>query len=151
MTARKTRAHNVVQKIAPLAIKAGLRGTDQHGCTLNDDHRTLEFHLDAAGRQHFNFKQQIWLEASVPMAFTPCCYTRALETLAVNLLTLATEERDYRAARGATSRWAVTLARRFCEECLLQAPAEAWQLRVSVLRSWLSAHLASKKRNPCAW
>jgi hypothetical protein len=107
---------------------------------LGEDRRTIEFHLDDAGRQHFNFKQQIWLHATVPMAFTPRCHTRALETLAVNLLTLATPERDYQAAKGATSRWAIRLAPRFCEECLLGAPAEGWELRVSVLHSWIAAH-----------
>src|ERR1035438_6743198 len=55
--------------------------------------RDFRYFVDSRGRQHFNFKQEIWLESSVQMAFTRV-YSVALKTLAVNLLTLATEGRD---------------------------------------------------------
>src|SRR5208283_3432607 len=48
--------------------------------------------LDRRGTQHFNFEQRVWIERSVAMAFTPV-RTTALETLAINLLTLAARPR----------------------------------------------------------
>ena len=103
----------------------------------NDDFR---YFIDRQGRQHFNFRQQVWLEASVQMACTRG-YSLALETLALNLLTMVTRTRDYRAAVGLTSRRAVLLAPSFSRECLLAAPDEAWALPRATIRSWVQSQL----------
>jgi hypothetical protein len=55
----------------------------------NDDYR---YFIDRQGRQHFNFRQRVWLDASVQMACTRG-YSLALETLALNLLTMVTRTR----------------------------------------------------------
>jgi len=70
--------------------------------------------------------------------------TIALETLAINLLTFMTRERDHRAAVGVTSQRAVVLSRAFCADCLLGAPAEAWELPRTSIRAWLNG------KNRCA-
>jgi len=98
-----------------------------------------EYFVDAAGRQHFNFAQQIWLDASVQMAYGRV-YTTALETLAVNLLSMATPERNHRTAIGVASRRAVSLARAFCEECLFGGPEDAWVLPRQTVKAWLASH-----------
>jgi hypothetical protein len=103
----------------------------------NDDFR---YFIDRQGRQHFNFRQRVWLDASVQMACTRG-YSLALETLALNLLTMATRARDYRAAVGITSRRAVLLAPSFSRECLLGAPDEAWALPKASIRAWVQSQL----------
>lgn len=95
--------------------------------------------VDARGRQHFNFRQRIWLHPSVAMAVTPVM-TVALETLAVNLLTRLTRERDCHAAVGLTSRRMLRLAPRFCAECLLGGQPGGWVMPRAALRAWLSSH-----------
>jgi hypothetical protein len=49
-------------------------------------------------------------------------------------------ERSLTAARGSTSARVLTLARPFCEEILLTAPAQAWTLPYSSVADWLLAH-----------
>ena len=66
------------------------------------------YFMDRSGRQHFNFVQRIWLDPAISMEFTTV-QTTALETLAVNLLTLVTRERDCRTAVGITSQRALAL------------------------------------------
>ena len=96
------------------------------------------FYEDLQGRQHFNFAQRIWLCPSVPMAVTPVM-TLELETLAINLLTPLTRERDYRAAVGVTSKRVMRLANRFCAECLLTADAAALLIPRAAIRAWLAS------------
>src|ERR1700722_1450885 len=103
----------------------------------NDDFR---YFIDRQGRQHFNFKQRVWLDASVQMACTRG-YSLALETLALNLLTMVTRTRDYRAAVGVTSRRAMLLAPSFSRECLLEAPDEAWALPKASIKAWVKSQL----------
>ena len=101
------------------------------------------FYEDSQGRQHFNFAQRIWLSPSVPMAVTPVM-TLELETLAINLLTPLTRERDYRAAVGVTSKRVMRLANRFCAECLLTADAAALLMPRSAIRAWLASRARLK-------
>jgi len=105
----------------------------------NDDFR---YFIDRRGRQHFNFRQRVWLDASVQMACTRG-YSLALETLALNLLTMATRTRDCRVAVGLTSRRALLLAPSFSRECLLGAPDEAWVLPKATIRAWVQSQLRS--------
>jgi hypothetical protein len=106
----------------------------------NDEFR---YFIDRQGRQHFNFRQRIWLDPSVQMACTGV-YSLALKTLAVNLLTMATRKRDYRAAVGLTSRRVVMLAPAFSRECLLSAPDQAWALPKASIRAWLESRLRAR-------
>ncbi len=99
----------------------------------------FRYFVDATGRQHFNFVQQVWLRPQVEMAVT-AVMTLALETLAVNLLTQVTRRRDQSAAVGLTSKAALQLAPRFCRECLLTAQANGWVIPRASVRSWLAAH-----------
>jgi hypothetical protein len=87
--------------------------------------------------------QHVWLQPRVEMAVTPVL-TVALETLAVNLLTEVTKERDYVAAVGITSRRAMQLAPTFCDECLLTAHGNGWVIPRASVKSWVAAH--SRKR-----
>jgi len=88
------------------------------------------FYLDSHGRQHFNFPQRVWLYSLVPMAVTPGMSIE-LETLAINLLTWLTQERDYRAAMGITCKRVRRLASRFCAPRLLAAQPPAWVMHRS--------------------
>jgi hypothetical protein len=99
--------------------------------------RELEFRffIDQRGRQHFNFRQRIWLDRSVEMAFTHV-YSIALKTLAANLLALALEQ---------PSRCAVRLAPAFSRECLMGAPDKAWVLPKATIESWLES---KRRRRP---
>lgn len=100
--------------------------------------RTFCFYVDRIGRQHFNFTQQVWLQPGVNMAVTGII-TVALETLAVNLLTLVIRERDHSAMLEGASQRVVQLARRFCSECLLTAGQSGWRIPRETVRSWLLA------------
>jgi hypothetical protein len=99
---------------------------------------SIDFYLyeDSEGRQHFNFVQRIWLYPCVQMAVTPVM-SLELKTLAVNLLTPLTRERDYPAAVGVTSKRVMKLANRFCEECLMTADATALLIPRATIRAWL--------------
>jgi hypothetical protein len=88
------------------------------------------FYVGPQGRQHFNFRQRLWLYLPVPIAVTPGM-TIELETLAVNLLTRLTQERDYRAAMGVTCKRLRRLASRLCAECLLTEQSPAWVMQRS--------------------
>lgn len=120
--------------------RARSRSSAQRG----PSHDEFRYFLDHQGRQHFNFRQRVWLDASVQMACTSA-YSTALATLAVNLLTYATRARDYRAAVGLTSRRALALAPAFSRECLLSAPDQAWVLSKSAIRAWLDSHRPGRK------
>jgi hypothetical protein len=98
----------------------------------------FRFRVDQQGRQHFNFRQQIWLDESVAMAHTPI-YTMALKTLAVNLLTMTLNVRNVRAAIGSTSKTALSLAPAFSKQCLLGAPSGAWILPKTTIEGWLES------------
>lgn len=100
------------------------------------------YYVDADGRQHFNFTQQIWLRPQVEMAVTSV-RTVALETLAVNLLTLVTRERDWAAAVGVTSRRVMKLADRFCTDCLLSAHTDGWIMPRAAVRAWLATQMSA--------
>ena len=106
----------------------------------------FRYFVDSNGRQHFNFPQRIWLEARVEMAVTPVP-TVALETLAVNLLTEVTRERDYVAAVGVTSRRVMQMAATFCDECLLTARGNGWVIPRASVKSWIAAHLRKRSMN----
>jgi hypothetical protein len=106
---------------------------------------TFCYYLDRQGVQHFNFIQQIWLQPQVEMAVT-AVMTVALETLAVNLLTQVTRERDFAAPVGITSRRIMLLAPRFCEQCLLTAQRGGWRIPRATVKSWLAAQLRAERR-----
>ncbi len=104
------------------------------------------FYVDSQGRQHFNFPQRVWLYPSVPMAVTPIMSIE-LETLAINLLTPLTRERDYPAAVGVTSKRVRRLASRFCAECLLTAQSQAWVMQRSTISAWLASRTRIQGRS----
>jgi hypothetical protein len=108
----------------------------------NDEFR---YFVDRQGRQHFNFRQRVWLDATVQMAYTRV-YSIALITLAVNLLTLVTRKRDFQAAVGCTSRRVVLLAPSFSRECLLGAPDEAWAVPRTTIKAWLESRVRTAPR-----
>jgi hypothetical protein len=110
-------------------------------CVVQNDE--FRYFVDRQGRQHFNFRQKVWLDASVQMAYTRV-YSVALKTLAVNLLTLVTRKRDLQAAVGNTSRRVVLLAPSFSRECLLGAPDEAWALPKTTIKAWLESRLRTR-------
>lgn len=103
----------------------------------------FRYHVDRAGRQHFNFAQRVWLRRSVRMACTRAPST-ALVTLAVNLLTMVLEERDRRAAVGVTCQRAIGLAQQFAEDCLLTAPEEAWVMPRDAIEAWIRTRSVSR-------
>jgi hypothetical protein len=72
--------------------------------------------------------------------------TLALETLAVNLLTQVTRERNFAVAVGITSRRVLQLAHRFCGECLLTAHRDGWVIPRATVRAWLAAHARNRGR-----
>ncbi len=92
------------------------------------------YRLDGTGRQHFNFRQRLWLQPRVAMAVTPVI-TIALETLAANLLSLALNG----TGDGSCDRLALKLARRFCEQCLLTADPDGWLIPCASIRAWVAA------------
>lgn len=113
------------------------------------DHRSLAMHglmcrLDRDGVEHFNFPQAVWLYPRVVMRAT-ARFTRAAEVLAVNMLTLALPERDYRAYIGLTSSRALHFARPFAEDCLLDLPRDAWCIPLHTLRHWVAVKTPSKR------
>jgi len=110
----------------------------------------FRYFVDRCGCQHFNFPQRVWLDPTIAMAVTPV-QTLALETLAINLLHFMTRERDYRAAVGVTSQRAFALAGEFCADCLLGAPAEAWELPRASIKAWLESHRPAERiKHRCA-
>jgi len=113
--------------------------TMRQAADLRSPSGNFRYFVDRSGCQHFNFPQRIWLDPTIAMAVTPV-QTIALETLAINLLTFLTRERDYRASIGVTSQRAIALAREFCADCLLGAPAEAWELPRASIKAWLESH-----------
>jgi hypothetical protein len=70
-----------------------------------------------------------------------------LETLAINLLTPMTRQRDFRAAVGVTSKRVRRLASRFCAECLLTAQSQAWVMQRSTIRAWLASRTRTQGRS----
>jgi hypothetical protein len=133
-------------RLRGVACRAGARPA-RRGDREAGTGRYFCYYVDANGRQHFNFIQQIWLRPQVEMAVTSIM-TVALETLAVNLLTQVTRDRNCPAAVGVTSRRVMQLARLFCAECLLSAHSDGWVMpRVSV-KSWFAAHIRARRRGP---
>jgi hypothetical protein len=122
------------------------RGAPRRSSTARDKRGNICFCVDSSGRQHFNFPQRVWLYPSVPMAVTPVMSIE-LETLAINLLTPLTRERDYPAAVGVTSRRVRRLASLFCAECLLTAQSQAWVMRRSTIRAWLASRARIQGRS----
>jgi hypothetical protein len=98
----------------------------------------FRYSLDRHGTQHFNFEQQVWIERSVAMAFTPVC-TTALETLAINLLALAATPARTRPHRRSDPQRLIPMVQDFCEQCLLGAPLEGWVLPRPAIRAWMHA------------
>ncbi|MGH9643509.1 MAG: hypothetical protein ACRD3Q_13930 [Terriglobales bacterium] len=117
----------------------GRKGRPPRGPKRRTTGGEFRYCVDARGRQHFNFRQRIWLHPAVDMAVTPVM-TVALETLAINLLTRLTRKRDCCAAVGLTSRRMLRLAPRFCVECLLGGQPGGWVMPRAALRAWLSSH-----------
>ncbi len=103
----------------------GARGPDE-----------FRYYIDRSGAQHFNFKQRLWIVRSVAMAFTPV-RTTALETLAINLLALASPESTARRKHCRSPAHLRPLARDFCEQCLLGAPQEGWVLPRPAIQAWM--------------
>jgi hypothetical protein len=94
------------------------------------------FLLDHRGRQHFNFRQVVWLDPQVDMAFTRV-YSVALKTLAINLLTLALRR---------PGRRALLLAPAFSRECLMGAPDRAWALPKATIEAWFESKQRQSQR-----
>lgn len=92
--------------------------------------------VDSNGADCFNFPQTVWLYPGIPMRATPH-YSRAAEVLAVNILSLVLDERDYRAAQGRTSSRAVKLARTFWDDCLAELPSGPWCIPLETIRDWI--------------
>jgi len=116
------------------------RQEQSKGCLREFEFR---YFIDRQGRQHFNFRQRVWLDASVQMAYTRV-YSVALKTLAVNLLIMVMAKRDYHAAARLTPRQAGLLAPSFIRECLLGAPDEAWALPRTTIEAWLESRLRAR-------
>jgi hypothetical protein len=134
---RKTAQLNRIER------RPSSRRSEQSKPRLRD--HEFRFFVDRQGRQHFNFRQRVWLDASVQMAYTRV-YSVALKTLAVNLLTLVTPKRDYQAAVRLTSRQAVLLAPSFIRDCLSDAPDEAWALPRTAIEAWVESRLRARAR-----
>jgi hypothetical protein len=122
------------------------RGAPRRSITARNNHSDICFYVDSSGRQHFNFPQRVWLYPAVPMAVTPVMSIE-LETLAINLLTPLTRQRNYRAAVGVTSKRVRRLASDFCTECLLTAQSRAWVMRRSTLSAWLASRARIQGRS----
>jgi hypothetical protein len=115
---------------APGALEQSSSGSPSR---KRKQHETeFRFFVDRRGRQHFNFRQTLWLDAAVEMAFTRV-YSTALKTLAANILAQALDK---------PARRAVQLAPTFTRECLMGAPDKAWALPRSTIEAWF----ASKQR-----
>lgn len=109
-------------------------------------HTEFRCHVDRSGRQHFNFAQRVWLRRSVRMACTRA-HSTALATLAVNLLAMVLEEPDRRAAIRSARRRAMSLARRFAEDCLLTAPEDGWVMPRDTIEAWIRTQSGSRARS----
>lgn len=118
--------------------RRALRGAPRRSARALSARGDVWFYVDSQGYQHFSFPQRVWLYPSVPMAVTPGM-SMELETLAINLLTPLTRQRDYRAAVGVTSKRVRSLASRFCAECLLTAQSQAWVIQRSTISAWLAS------------
>jgi hypothetical protein len=118
--------------------RRALRGAPRRSAGALNARGDVWFYVDSQGYQHFSFPQRVWLYPSVPMAVTPGM-SMELETLAINLLTPLTRQRDYRAAVGVTSKRVRRLASRFCAECLLTAQSQAWVIQRSTISAWLAS------------
>jgi hypothetical protein len=105
--------------------------------------------VDGDGADHFNFPQSVWLYPNVPMRATPR-YSRAAEVLAVNILSLVLEERDFRAAQGRTSARAVRLAQAFYDECLAELPTGGWCIPLETIHAWVRTALRPHRSMPRA-
>jgi hypothetical protein len=143
----RKRDHSVVAPTVMIDAPARSRKGSHRSARREEQQTRLRDHefryfLDRQGRQHFNFRQRIWLDASVQMAYTRV-YSVALKTLAVNLLMRVTPKRDCHAAR-LTSRQAVLMAPSFIRECLLGAPDEAWALPRTTIEAWLQSRLRAR-------
>ena len=99
----------------------------------------FRYFMDRRGRQHFNFRQHVWLDPAIQMAHTPI-QTVALDTLAINLLTFVIHGCDCQAAVGFTSRRAIELIPYFCADCLLTSPPNAWVLPRTAIRAWAHSY-----------
>jgi hypothetical protein len=133
-----------IRRRAGVACRLGapaLRHTDASAPCVN----TFCYYVDMRGVQHFNFIQRVWLQPQVEMAVT-AIMTLALETLAVNLLTEVTRERNCLVPVGITSRRVIQLAPRFCEQCLLTAHRDGWRIPRATVKSWLAAQLRAGRR-----
>ena len=155
-----SRNNDVLTESQPKAIESGSRpaptrkakmpaarrlSSDCEWKTKTYREKEFRFFVDQRGLQHFNFKQMVWLDSSVQMAFTRV-HTAALKTLAVNLLTLSTNQRNHKAALGVTSRMAVSFAHAFSRECLMGAPDGAWALPKATIEAWIESHMRRRHR-----
>ena len=101
----------------------------------------FRFFVDRNGRQHFNFVQRVWIDRSVSMAFTSV-RTKALETLALNVLALACPPGSV--IHGASAAHFVSA---FCDECLLEAPREAWVMPRTTVLEWIATQRRRFRRS----
>lgn len=100
---------------------------------------SFSYYLDGRGHQHFDFRQKIWLEPNVEMAFGRVC-TVALMTLAVNLLIQAGAPNSRQQLRQPGRLNIQEAARAFCEDCLLTAPRDAWILPRDAINAWIETY-----------
>lgn len=87
-------------------------------------------------RPYFNFSQQIWLYPGVQMDWSSRP-SRAVETLAVNILVGFISERRGWVFSGNVSRHLYTVACSFAEHFLLTMPASGGRIPREVIVEWL--------------
>jgi hypothetical protein len=143
VVAPKVRFHSSADSMRDGSRRKRVRGAGRMPQTVP---RSYEFRyfVDRRGCQHFNFRQSVWLDPAIQMACTPI-QTTALETLAVNLLTLVIRGRDCRTPIGYTSQRVIDLVPHFCAECLLASPPNAWVLPRATIKAWVDSHRSIKR------
>jgi hypothetical protein len=88
------------------------------------------------GAPCFNFPQTVWLSPKLRMDWS-VRLTPAVQTLAVNVLTLWTVEQDLAACFGRTNRRAVAAADRFAGAFLLTMPDSGGCLPRELIMRWI--------------
>lgn len=92
------------------------------------------------GSPRFNFPQTVWLFPGVEMDWS-ARNTRAVQTLAVNILTSFLLERNVVTYFGATSRRVLNGAARFADACLTTMPAQGGCISRELIEKWILEEL----------
>lgn len=89
------------------------------------------------GEPRFNFPQTIWLFPQVQMDWAKHA-NRAVQTLAVNILTPSLPERDMAAYFGTMSRRAFDAALSFAEDFILSMPEQGGRIPRETIERWIA-------------